>query len=64
MTLKLKTQRIKKKDTGKGCTLIHSVLSANLAASFSGCTDTASNRQYMTGKPKGEGSAASQFQEK
>lgn len=52
MTLKFKTQRIKKKDTGKGYTFIHSVLSTNLVANFSGYTDTASNRQYMTGKPK------------
>lgn len=35
-------------------TFIHSVLSTNLAANFSGYTETASNRQYMTGKPKQE----------
>lgn len=55
MTLKFKTQRIKKKHTGKGYTFIHSVLSTNLVANFSGYTETASNRQYMTGKPKEEG---------
>lgn len=35
-------------------TLIQSILSTNLVASFSGYTETTSRRQYMTGKPKQE----------
>lgn len=35
-------------------TLIQSILSTNLAASFSGYTETTSRRQYMTGKPEKE----------
>lgn len=54
MGLKFKIYRMKEKCTCTGNTFIHSVLSTNLVASFSGYTETASNRQYMTGKPKKE----------
>lgn len=47
-----RTEWIKEKYTCTGHTFIHSVLSTNLVASFSGYTETASNRQYMTGRPK------------